>query len=107
MRDDMLGMICVLFCVLFTGGCVAELDPSPDRGADRAGGIDTGWSLDDSAPDAPTADELRARVSTCSVVAGGPYAPDGTRPATISICGFPGAMVWQADLDVDCDGKRT
>ena len=28
-------------------------------------------------------------------------------PADIPICGLPGAVFWQADLDVDCDGQTT
>jgi len=88
-----------LLCLLgaCTGSAGAELDV--DAGADT-----------DAMPDGPalpTADELRQRVAGCAMELGGPYAPGSGQPADISICGFPGAVVWRADLDVDCDGKET
>lgn len=55
----------------------------------------------------PTAQALRDRVAGCATVLGGPYAADSGGPATISICGVPGAVVWTSDLDVDCDGVMT
>ncbi|MEO8700165.1 MAG: glycoside hydrolase family 75 protein [Kofleriaceae bacterium] len=60
----------------------------------------------DAPPGLPTATELLARIANCDVV-GGPYASDDDGPVDVSICGFPGAVAWQADLDVDCDGKTT
>jgi Fungal chitosanase of glycosyl hydrolase group 75 len=68
---------------------------------------------DDAPPDAPVdgpaplASRLLARIASCDPRIGGPYAPDVGEPATVSICGLPGAVSWTAELDVDCDGKRS
>lgn len=80
--------------------CSAEGDATGPDGGDADGGID-GDAAD------PIADRLRQRVAGCADLLGGPYAPGSGEPATIDICGFPGAVVWQADLDVDCDGQVT
>ncbi len=55
----------------------------------------------------PTAQALRERLAGCAMVIGGSYATDSGGPETVSICGFPGAVAWTSDLDVDCDGKMT
>lgn len=73
--------------------CGGEPAPAPDAPVD-----DTGQ---------PLADQLLARVAGCDTVVGGPYATDEGGTADISICGFPEAVVWTADLDVDCDGKMS
>lgn len=57
-------------------------------------------------PDAaelPTADQLLARIAACEVV-GGPFASDG---GDVDICGFPGAVAWTSDMDIDCDGQMS
>jgi hypothetical protein len=75
------------------------------------GGGDDDGNPDAPNPDAPsgvpTAADLLARIAACDPVVGGPYASDDAGPADVSICGFPGAVAWKADLDVDCDGKTT
>ena len=67
-------------------------DPSPDAGPDAPTGI--------------TAEQLLARIASCEVV-GGPYASDASGTANIDVCGFPGAVAWTADMDIDCDGKES
>lgn len=57
-------------------------------------------------PDAselPTAEQLLARIAACEVV-GGPFTSD---EGDVSICGFPGAVAWTADMDIDCDGQMS
>jgi len=64
----------------------------------------------DAMPDGPTgitAAQLRERIASCDNVVGGPYASDGSGTADIDVCGFPGAVAWTSDLDIDCDGKET
>jgi hypothetical protein len=61
----------------------------------------------DAPPGPPTAAELLARIASCDNVVGGPYAPDGSSPADISICGYPDAVAFTADMSIDCDGKMT
>jgi len=55
---------------------------------------------------APTADELLRAVATCQAVSKGTYKTDdqADAPADIPICELTGAVFWQADMDVDCDG---
>jgi len=69
--------------------------------------IDPDAASADSAPGNPTAAQLLARIASCDSVVGGPYASDASGPAEISICGYPDAVAWTADLDIDCDGKTT
>lgn len=54
-----------------------------------------------------TAAELRQRVAGCADMVGGLFASDDGAVANVPVCGFPGALVWTADLDVDCDGKMS
>ena len=74
-------------------------------GGDPADGPDA--AMGDGPPGPPTAAQLRARIAACDMMIGGPFAPDGSSPSVIPICGLPGAVFWKADLDVDCDGKMT
>jgi hypothetical protein len=69
------------------------------------GGTDAGAGAGTSA--APTADELLALVATCTTASKSRYATDDGAAATVDICSLPGAYFWKADMDVDCDGKRT
>ncbi len=57
----------------------------------------------------PTAADLLALVSTCTEVSKAKYKTDEDSglPVNIPICGLTGAVFWQADLDVDCDGKQS
>ncbi len=88
---------------LLLAGCATDgMDPlGPDGGAliDAPG--------DAPPPGLPTAAELLARISSCDDIVGGTYAPDNAAPSDISICGYPAAVAWKADLDVDCDGKQS
>ena len=79
--------------LLFLIACGGDPDIAPDGAVDGPPGL-------------PTAEQLLARIATCDVV-GGPYSSDGSGTEDISICGFPGAVAWTADLDVDCDGKMS
>jgi len=83
-------------------GSVAACSPGSDL---EEMGPDGGTPAD--ASELPTAQQLLARISTCQPSVGGPFATDSGRTANISICGFPDAVAWTADLDIDCDGKTT
>lgn len=54
-----------------------------------------------------TAAELLAKVQSCSQISNGEYGTDGDTEATIPVCGANGAVFWNADMDVDCDGQVT
>ncbi|QKW30966.1 glycoside hydrolase family 75 protein [Streptomyces seoulensis] len=51
--------------------------------------------------------DLLALVRDCAQVSRGRLRPDAGRPATIPVCGLPGAVFWKADMDIDCDGRPT
>ncbi|GAB1331166.1 hypothetical protein ACE1SV_55050 [Streptomyces sennicomposti] len=51
--------------------------------------------------------DLLALVRGCAQVSRGRLRPDAGEPATIPVCGLPGAVFWKADLDIDCDGRPT
>ncbi|MFF8594135.1 glycoside hydrolase family 75 protein [Streptomyces sp. NPDC015220] len=51
--------------------------------------------------------DLLALVRGCTRVSRGRYRPDAGAPATIPVCGLPGAVFWKADMDIDCDGRPT
>jgi hypothetical protein len=99
-------------CLLLVA-CATDDDgsqpPGGDRDPNKLGDVGSEWPGDHGGDTsgAPTPDELRARVAGCAMVAGGSYAKDSGGTANISLCRFPGAIVWTADLDVDCDGKQT
>jgi hypothetical protein len=55
-----------------------------------------------------TAADLLALATNCDRLPGTTdFATDVGEPDTVSICGLNGAVWWQADLDVDCDGGQS
>jgi hypothetical protein len=55
----------------------------------------------------PSAGQLLAKVSGCTVVSHGKYATDDGASSTVNICKSGSAFFWKADMDIDCDGVRT
>ncbi len=55
----------------------------------------------------PTAAQLLAKVSSCTVASHGKYATDDGESSTVNICKKGSAFFWKADMDIDCDGVRT
>ncbi|MEV4641274.1 glycoside hydrolase family 75 protein [Actinoplanes sp. NPDC049548] len=55
----------------------------------------------------PSAGQLLAKVSSCTVVSHGRYATDDGWSSTVDICKQGSAFFWKADMDIDCDGVRT
>lgn len=55
----------------------------------------------------PTAAQLLAKVSSCTVASNGKYATDDGESSTVNICKKGSAFFWKADMDIDCDGVRT
>lgn len=55
----------------------------------------------------PSADELRAEVRHCDQISHGEYATDDGGEETVPVCGAGGAVFWNSDLDIDCDGQVT
>jgi hypothetical protein len=51
--------------------------------------------------------DLLAKVTSCAQISNGMYRTDETAPATVPVCGKNGAVFWKADMDIDCDGRRT
>lgn len=55
----------------------------------------------------PTASELLAKMAGCTQISNGLYARDVGLPTLIPVCGANGAVWWQADMNIDCDGVTT
>lgn len=71
----------------------------PEMAGTDAAGVDTTRA---------TAAELLAEVRVCSRISKGRYRTDsGSAKATVPVCGTPDAVFWKADLDIDCDGRRS
>ncbi len=55
-----------------------------------------------------TAAQLLAEVRACSRISKGGYRTDsGSAKAAVPVCGTREAVFWKADMDIDCDGRRT
>ncbi|MFD3496628.1 glycoside hydrolase family 75 protein [Streptomyces sp. NPDC058676] len=54
-----------------------------------------------------SAADLLAKVTSCKQISRGRYRTDANTRATIPVCGKKGAVFWKADMDIDCDGRRT
>jgi hypothetical protein len=55
----------------------------------------------------PGAAELLASVDTCETISEGRFQTDDGTAATVPVCEANGAVVFEADLDIDCDGVVT
>ncbi|MFE9440281.1 glycoside hydrolase family 75 protein [Streptomyces sp. NPDC006602] len=51
--------------------------------------------------------DLLAKTASCTRISHGRYRTDMNTRATIPVCGTKGAVFWKADMDIDCDGRRT
>ena len=61
-------------------------------------------------PGTITAQQLLDVTSNCTVLPGSSNfrtKNDSPPPGTVPICKLSGAIWWRADMDIDCDGKRT
>jgi hypothetical protein len=66
--------------------------------------VDAGDASDAPLPLDMTA--ILAQLATCKEVTTGRYKTDSdSATATVPICELPNALFWQADMDIDCDGK--
>jgi hypothetical protein len=61
----------------------------------------------DAGPGGPSAQQLLAAIATCPDSVAGPFAKDNGGTPTIDICRKNTALYWTADMDIDCDGKRS
>lgn len=51
--------------------------------------------------------DLLAKVRSCAQISKGAYRKDQGAAATVKVCQKKGAVFWKADMDIDCDGRRT
>ncbi|MFT3768765.1 MAG: glycoside hydrolase family 75 protein [Minicystis sp.] len=87
-----------------TGGAGgAAVSSSSGATTSGTGGMGTGGAGGD-----PTAAEILAKLMNCNQVSNGLYKTDSdSASATVAICGLNGAVFWQADMDIDGDGKTS
>jgi hypothetical protein len=55
----------------------------------------------------PTAQQLLAKVKSCTQISSGRYKTDDETSRTIPVCQSSGVVFWKADMDIDCDGVRS
>lgn len=80
----------------------------PDAGADSAMSAESGTDAGSDAAITPA--DVLAKLNNCAKeLTVGRYKADDTQssPANIPVCGLVNAVYWQADMDIDCDGKIT
>lgn len=86
-----------------------------DGGRSGSGSIPPPTAMDAGAPDASeaaappalTPQAILAKLQGCVKASTAPYARDSGGTANIDVCAKLGAVFWNADLDVDCDGKQS
>ncbi|MFD3787476.1 glycoside hydrolase family 75 protein [Streptomyces cyaneofuscatus] len=87
-----------------------RVGPAPGGLADAPVGADLPMSADlPASADLPvSAEELLAEVRSCRQISRGKYRTDANRSkATVPVCGTTDAVFWKADMDIDCDGRKT
>lgn len=94
-----------------------EAPPSADPRRDDAGTgpVDAGTpdagegadGSDGAGPELDVAAAILEKLGTCTPVSSAPFAMDSGKPADIHVCGMTNAVYWQADMDIDCDGKES
>lgn len=51
--------------------------------------------------------DLLAATRSCKQISHGKYRTDDGARADVPVCASRGAVHWKADMDIDCDGRRT
>lgn len=91
-----------------SGGCAAPTEASE---GDDGPGADVATVIDETTSSAegagPTAGEVMAKLATCRKVSTSRYAKDARGAATIDVCEAPNVIFFTADMDIDCDGKKS
>lgn len=87
-----------------SGGSGATAGSGGSGGSAGSGG--SGAAAGSGGSGAPSAAELLATLGSCAELTKGKYKKDDepSAPADVPICGLVGAVYWQADMDIDCDG---
>ncbi|MER6769672.1 glycoside hydrolase family 75 protein [Streptomyces bacillaris] len=87
----------------------ATVDAPAEVTADARTDATADARADVPADDAPvTAEELLAEVRSCRQISQGKYRTDAnSAKATVPVCATTDAVFWKADMDIDCDGRRT
>lgn len=85
--------------------------PASATGAGAGGGQEpeaAGTTAVEGGATAVTAAELLAEVRACTRISKDAYRTDSGSPeATVPVCGTRNAVFWKADMDIDCDGRKT
>jgi Fungal chitosanase of glycosyl hydrolase group 75 len=91
------------------GGSATSTSTGTATSTGAATGTGSTGSAGGGPPGPPTASQLLAAIGMCNTVSTSGYKTDADPglPSNIPICGLKNAVYWQADMDVDCDGKTT
>jgi hypothetical protein len=88
----------VAIVALLSAGCAAPAD-STEATAAAAANLESHGDV--------TIDALKAKTQACHKASNGSYATDSGGASTISVCKLRNAFFFKADMDIDCDGKKT
>jgi hypothetical protein len=91
-------LMCISLTTGLNAGCLIVDDSN--------GGFHDPEPQDDARPD-KDARKLLELTQDCDEVSDGRFRIDEDAPAKLKICGLEGAVFFSADLDIDCDGKRS
>ncbi|MFJ6512520.1 glycoside hydrolase family 75 protein [Streptomyces sp. NPDC091406] len=103
MRTRILALTVTSCAAALLGAAALPASASGSGGGDGAGGPGR-----EPRAAGVTAAELLAEVRACSRISKGAYRTDsGRAKATVPVCGTRDAVFWKADMDIDCDGRKT
>ncbi len=79
------------------------------QGGAGTGGSSAGGASEGGATGAPTAAQILAALGACEPVSDQLYQSDDEPglPSNIPVCSLGAAFYWQADMDIDCDGRES
>ncbi len=100
------GLLGIVVGALACGASGAE---SPDGSFVRDGSLPEDVSATDTSLPIDDVARVLALTANCANRLGGDYKAkiEASWPANIPICGLKGAVFWNADMDIDCDGLET
>jgi hypothetical protein len=109
-RKDEAGAAHLLTAGLLPATAVGTAGPTPGRAGTAAGRAGTAPGRAGTAPgrkDEVGAADLLAEVRSCARISNGDYRTDAHARPSVPVCGTDDVVFWKADMDIDCDGRRS
>ncbi|MET8684768.1 glycoside hydrolase family 75 protein [Streptomyces sp. NPDC004732] len=87
---------------------LSEPDAKSPRGAPGSAGSAAAPAREGTAREGTVgAADLLAATRKCKQISHGKYRTDDGARADVPVCATRGAVFWKADMDIDCDGRRS